>query len=79
VLLVSGCDKLHNARALVQDLEDPAVGEAVFGRFTGGREGTVWYYGALRDLFRARNAATAVHLQRLVDAIEARQAAAPAG
>jgi hypothetical protein len=35
VLLVSGCDKLHNARALVQDLEDPAVGEAVFGRFTG--------------------------------------------
>jgi (p)ppGpp synthase/HD superfamily hydrolase len=77
VLLVSGCDKLHNARALVQDLEDPAVGEAVFGRFTGGREGTVWYYGALRDLFRARNAATAVHLQRLVAALEAGAGSAP--
>jgi hypothetical protein len=77
VLLVSGCDKLHNARALVQDLEDPAVGEAVFGRFTGGREGTVWYYGALRDLFRARGAATAVHLQRLVAALEAGAGSAP--
>ena len=76
VLLVSGCDKLHNARAVLQDLEDPAVGEAVFGRFSGGREGTVWYYGALRDMFRARNAATALPLQRVVAAIEARAAAA---
>lgn len=37
VLLVSGCDKLHNARAIVQDLEDPEVGVKVFDRFTGGR------------------------------------------
>ena len=35
VLLVSGCDKLHNARAIVGDLENPAVGPTVFGRFTG--------------------------------------------
>jgi hypothetical protein len=36
VLLVSGCDKLHNARAIVQDLESPAVGRKMFDRFTGG-------------------------------------------
>ena len=66
VLLVSGCDKLHNARAIVQDLQDPAVGDAVFSRFTGGREGTLWYYGALAELFLARGAATATVMQRTV-------------
>jgi len=43
-LLVSACDKLHNARAIVQDLEDPDVGTRVFDRFTGGRDGTLGYY-----------------------------------
>jgi hypothetical protein len=38
-LLVSACDKLHNARAIVGDLEDPAVGTAVFARFTAGARG----------------------------------------
>lgn len=37
-LLVSACDKLHNARAIVQDLEDPDVATRVFDRFTGGRD-----------------------------------------
>jgi (p)ppGpp synthase/HD superfamily hydrolase len=54
VLLVSGCDKLHNARAIVADLRRPDVGSAVFGRFTGGREGTLWYYGELARIFGAR-------------------------
>jgi len=44
VLLVSACDKLHNARAIATDL---ASGEDVFTRFKGGRDGTLWYYGAL--------------------------------
>jgi len=51
VLLVCGCDKLHNARALVGDYR--IVGEKLWDRFTGGREGTLWYYrelvGTLRD------------------------------
>lgn len=64
VLLVSGCDKLHNARAIVQDLEDPGVGVAVFNRFTGGREGTLGYYHSLSDIFRQRAAPTA----RVLDA-----------
>jgi len=52
-LLVSACDKLHNARAIVQDLEDPDVGTRVFERFTGGRDGTLGYYQALAEIFSA--------------------------
>jgi len=42
VKLVSAADKLHNARSIEADHR--RVGEAVFDRFTGGREGTLWYY-----------------------------------
>ena len=50
-LLVSACDKLHNARAIVADLENPEVGGKVFDRFTAGRDGTLSYYHALAELF----------------------------
>ena len=50
-LLVSACDKLHNARAISTDL---ASGEDVFARYTGGREGTLWYYDALAKTFADR-------------------------
>ncbi|MCW8088030.1 HD domain-containing protein [Sabulicella glaciei] len=51
-LLVSACDKLHNARAIVADLR--ALGPDMMERFTGGLEGTMWYYGALLEAFAAR-------------------------
>ncbi|GAB3346260.1 HD domain-containing protein [Marilutibacter aestuarii] len=51
VLLVSACDKLHNARAIVQDLEDPGVGVAVFERFKAGQDGTLRYYESLCQTF----------------------------
>ncbi|MEO8026747.1 MAG: HD domain-containing protein [Bryobacteraceae bacterium] len=51
VALVCACDKLHNARSIVGDYRQ--VGEDLWDRFTGGREGTLWYYrelvGALRQ------------------------------
>jgi (p)ppGpp synthase/HD superfamily hydrolase len=50
-LLVSACDKLRNARAIATDL---ASGADVFARFTGGRDGTLWYYRALVDTFAER-------------------------
>ena len=50
-LLVSACDKLHNARAISTDL---GSGEDVFARFAGGRDGTVWYYDALAKTFAHR-------------------------
>jgi (p)ppGpp synthase/HD superfamily hydrolase len=43
--LVVGCDKLHNARAIVADVR--AEGAGVFARFTADRPGIAWYYGAL--------------------------------
>ena len=66
-LLVSACDKLHNARAIVQDLEDPEVGTRVFDRFTGGRTGTLGYYQALAEIFSARNVPAARVLDATVE------------
>ncbi len=47
-LLVTSCDKLHNATAILEDLRREGV--SVFTRFTAGRAGTLWYY---RELSRA--------------------------
>jgi (p)ppGpp synthase/HD superfamily hydrolase len=48
--LVSAADKLNNVRSILSDYR--AVGESVWSRFNGGREGTLWYYRTLRDEFR---------------------------
>ena len=45
--LVSAADKLNNIRSIISDYR--AVGESVWSRFNGGREGTLWYYRTLRD------------------------------
>lgn len=50
-LLVSCADKLHNARAILTDYR--IIGEELWERFTAGRTGTLWYYEALVDAFRA--------------------------
>jgi (p)ppGpp synthase/HD superfamily hydrolase len=50
-MLVSCADKLDNARTILEDYRQ--VGEVVWDRFTGGREGTLWYYRALVERFRA--------------------------
>lgn len=69
-LLVSGCDKLHNARAVLSDLRDPRVGRNVFDRFTGRQEGTLWYYRSLADLFAQRGAPMAREFTDVVTALE---------
>lgn len=48
-LLVSLADKTHNAGAIVADLA--AHGSVVWERFTGGRDGSLWYYETLADRF----------------------------
>ena len=50
VRLVSCADKLHNARAIVADLR--VMGPALFERFTGKQDGTLWYYRALAEEFK---------------------------
>ncbi|MFC5571117.1 HD domain-containing protein [Lysobacter yangpyeongensis] len=77
VLLVSGCDKLHNARAIVQDLEDPRVGGSVFARFTGGRDGTLWYYDGLVAIFSRRNTPAAPAVANAVARMRALSASHP--
>jgi (p)ppGpp synthase/HD superfamily hydrolase len=62
--LVSAADKLHNARAILADCR--TLGDAVWERFNGGKEGTLWYYRALVDAF----ARVDVERTPLVDELE---------
>ncbi len=48
-LEVSLADKTHNASAINADLR--AHGAEVWERFTGRKDGTLWYYRALADVF----------------------------
>lgn len=50
--LVTACDKLHNATAILNDLH--LVGPQVFERFTARRDGTLWYYSELSRALSAR-------------------------
>jgi hypothetical protein len=45
VRLVSSADKLHNARTVLSDYR--LLGEDLWMRFNGGKEGTLWYYRAI--------------------------------
>jgi GTP pyrophosphokinase len=52
--LVSAADKLNNVRSIVADHRE--VGELIWARFKGGRDGTLWYYRALlREFLRKPN------------------------
>jgi len=75
VRLVSAADKLHNARSILADYR--RLGERVFSRFSGGRNGTLWYYRALVNAFRAHGSSPLVEeLERTVSELE-RLAGAP--
>ncbi|MGC2644811.1 MAG: HD domain-containing protein [Candidatus Sulfotelmatobacter sp.] len=50
IRLVSAADKLNNVRSILSDYRE--VGESIWARFTGGRDGTLWYYRALVREFR---------------------------
>jgi GTP pyrophosphokinase len=66
--LVSACDKLHNARAILADYR--VLGEALWARFTAGRE-SLWYYRALVDAFAAHGRTALVdELDRVVSELE---------
>ena len=48
-LLVSLADKVDNAEAILNDYRN--IGDAIWDRFTGRREGTIWYYRELSAIF----------------------------
>lgn len=68
IRLVSAADKLHNAREILKDYWEG--GEAVWDRFTGKREGTLWYYRALADELSSENNWMVRELERVVSALE---------
>jgi (p)ppGpp synthase/HD superfamily hydrolase len=69
VRLVSAADKLHNARAILADYRE--LGESLWKRFNGGKEGTLWYYRSLVDAFRAGGTTPLIEeLDRVVSEIE---------
>ncbi|NMC77800.1 MAG: HD domain-containing protein [Chloroflexi bacterium] len=49
VRLVSAADKLYNACSILKDYQ--LHGEPIWDRFRGGKEGTLWYYHSLVELF----------------------------
>lgn len=62
VRLVSAADKLHNVRSILADYR--REGDSVWERFSGRRDGTLWYYRAVLNVLRQGKA------NRLVDELE---------
>jgi (p)ppGpp synthase/HD superfamily hydrolase len=66
---VSLADKLHNASTILADFR--LKGDAVWDRFNGGKEGTLWYYRALCEEYRGDSIfGMASDLDRIVSEIE---------
>jgi len=69
VRLVSAADKLHNARSILAGLR--SVGDELWQRFNGGRDGTLWYYRALVEAFETAGSNPVVEeLDRVVAEME---------
>ncbi len=66
---VSAADKLYNARAILVDYR--TLGEPLWDRFSGGKEGTLWYYRALVSAFQSAGSSWLVEeLGRVVTELE---------
>jgi (p)ppGpp synthase/HD superfamily hydrolase len=69
VRLVSAADKLHNARAILTDLHTHE--NDLWSRFSGGRDGVLWYYRNLADILQRQSSNPLItELNRTVTAIE---------
>jgi len=76
VLLVSAADKLHNLRSLREDYA--LVGELLWQRFKTGKQGTLWYYRSLVEVYNARYPTPlTTELTRVFHELEAMVAASP--
>ena len=70
VRLVSAADKLHNSRSVLTGYRQ--IGEQVWERFQGKRDGTLWYYRALVEEFKRKKTNRMIHeLERVVRELEA--------
>lgn len=69
VRLVSAADKLHNARTILSDYR--VFGEALWDRFNGGKDGTLWFYREFIKTLRTTGPLPLVEeLDRVVSELE---------
>ena len=50
IRLVVAADKLHNARSILIDYR--ILGDELWHRFTGKKDGTLWYYNSIAEIFQ---------------------------
>jgi len=67
VLRVSLADKLHNVRSIQLDKHD--FGEEIWARFRGGKDGSLWYYRTLAEIYERKLGRTAL-VEEFRDAVE---------
>lgn len=66
---VSLADKLNNSMSILRDYN--VFGEEIWDRFSGGKEGTLWYYRSLVRIFRESGSDwMTLELERVVGEIE---------
>lgn len=69
VLLVSASDKLYNSRSILKDYR--VLGESVWERFKGGKEGTLWYHRTLVEAYCKVSSSPLIdELERVVSELE---------
>jgi Guanosine polyphosphate pyrophosphohydrolases/synthetases len=69
VLRVSMADKLHNARSIFAERD--REGDAVWGKFKGGKAGTLWFYRSLLEIYQQGGCSFLVsEIERIVDRLE---------
>jgi (p)ppGpp synthase/HD superfamily hydrolase len=52
-LWVCAADKIHNVRSILSDLQRTVDSQAIWSRFSGGREGTVRWYRAVYEKLKS--------------------------
>ena len=69
VIRVEAADKLHNARSVLRDYR--RLGESLWSRFSGGREGTLWYYREMTRILQEKtDSPLVVALDEVVTTLE---------
>lgn len=68
VRLVVTADKLHNVRSILTDYRQR--GEELWPLFTGGKDGTLWYYGTITRLLKDQLGPEDVRLQTMTGELQ---------
>ena len=68
VRLVVTADKLHNVRSILADYRQH--GEELWPRFTGDKEGTLWYYATMTRLLMENLESGETHLRSMTEELQ---------